>query len=501
MLNLIKSTSRNSIIYGFGNISIKLVGLILIPIYTNPVYLTVDDYGVLGIVEITSQVLIALLGLALFQALTRWYFDKDYLGQQKAIFFTILLFTSFISVMAFAAFFPFAGLFSSIIFQNYQYEYLLRLMFFSSCLQVVGQIPLTLLKLQSKPGLYSVSSIIKLLITLALTIYFILGLGRGLEGIYEAQVIGGIIFLLFLGRYIFNNIQLKLELRILLSMLQFSWPLVLGYISGMLLSVFDRYSLNYLAELKDVSIYSLGFKVANTIKIVVVNSVQLAISPLIFQMMDKEGNKRFYSKLMTYFSFLVMIFVIGLSVYGLEILKVFTSSKEYWEAYMVIPVIAFSVLFGMMKDTSLIGLQIQKKTRIIGIVIFIIAALNLGLNILLIPKFDIMGAAIATLLSQIIFFFIIYLCAQKYYFIPFELKKLIIIILTGTFIIVISLFLNGVNHWLRLFLKTILFVSFPFILYIFRFYEPLEIQKLKGLIKKWHKPSEWFNNFKDLISS
>jgi O-antigen/teichoic acid export membrane protein len=496
VLDLIKSTSRNSIIYGFGNISIKLVGLILIPIYTNPVYLSVNDYGVLGIVEITSQVLIALLGLALFQALTRWFFDTNHLQHQKAIFFTVLLSTFLISVIVFTAFFPFAGWFSYIIFNNNQYTYLLRLMFLSSCLQVIGQIPLTLLKLQSKPGLYSISSVIKLFITLGLTIYFILGLNRGLEGIYEAQVIGGIVFLIFLGRYIFNNIKFKFKLRILVSMLQFSWPLVLGSISGMLLSIFDRYSLNYLAELKDVSIYSLGFKVANTIKIVVVNSVQLAISPIIFQMMDKEGNKRFYSKLMTYFSFLVMIFVLVLSAYGLEILKIFTVSKEYWKAYTVIP-----VLFGMMKDTALIGLQIQKKTKIIGIVIFLIAILNLGLNILLIPRFKIMGAAFATLVSQIMFFFIIYMCAQKYYFIPFELKKLLIIILTGTFIIVISLLLSGSNQWLRLILKTILIVSYPFVLYIFRFYEPLEIQKLKGFVKKWYKPSEWLNYFRDLISS
>ena len=59
MLDQIKSTSKNSIVYGLGNVSVKLVGLILIPIYTDPAYLSFDDYGILGILESTSLVVAA----------------------------------------------------------------------------------------------------------------------------------------------------------------------------------------------------------------------------------------------------------------------------------------------------------------------------------------------------------------------------------------------------------------------------------------------------------
>jgi O-antigen/teichoic acid export membrane protein len=40
MLSNIKLAFRNSLIYGLGNVSIKLAGLILIPLYTNPQYLS-----------------------------------------------------------------------------------------------------------------------------------------------------------------------------------------------------------------------------------------------------------------------------------------------------------------------------------------------------------------------------------------------------------------------------------------------------------------------------
>jgi len=60
-----------------GNLSIKLVGLILIPIYTDPQYLTINDYGVLGIMEASAQILVAIIDVALIQALTRWYWDSE----------------------------------------------------------------------------------------------------------------------------------------------------------------------------------------------------------------------------------------------------------------------------------------------------------------------------------------------------------------------------------------------------------------------------------------
>ncbi len=47
MLENIKSAAKGTIIYGLANVSIKLIGIILIPIYTNYKYLTKDDFGVL----------------------------------------------------------------------------------------------------------------------------------------------------------------------------------------------------------------------------------------------------------------------------------------------------------------------------------------------------------------------------------------------------------------------------------------------------------------------
>ena len=131
----------------------------------------------------------------------------------------------------------------------------------------------------------------------------------------------------------------------------------------------DKYSLKFLVGLSAVGIYALGFKIANSIKVFVVRSVQLALSPMNYKMMDQSQNKRFYSKIMTYFTFGIMFFVIGFSIFSYELITLLARNKDYWEAYKIVPIISFAILFDMLRNTSTIGLNIVKKTKCVGIIV------------------------------------------------------------------------------------------------------------------------------------
>ena len=91
MLKDIKSSLKHSFIYGLGNLATKLVGFVLIPIYTDAKYLSVADYGALSILEITSQLLVAILGLSLYQGYVRWYWDLKTDDERKKLFFSTTL--------------------------------------------------------------------------------------------------------------------------------------------------------------------------------------------------------------------------------------------------------------------------------------------------------------------------------------------------------------------------------------------------------------------------
>ncbi len=112
---------------------------------------------------------------------------------------------------------------------------------------------------------------------------------------------------------------------------------------------------------------------------------------------------------------------------------------------------------------------------------------NIFLNILFIPVWGVMGAAVATLIVRITAFLTAYYYAQKNYKIPYEVRKVITVLLVGFFLIYISTFLNQFSLSIKLVSKSFLILVFPAILYFLNFFEPIEIQSLKRGIQDFRK--------------
>ena len=496
MINNLKTVTKGSLVYGFGNISIKLVGLILIPFYTNEKHLSVSDFAVMGIIDITSQFLIALVSLSLYQALFRWYWEDGYKDKRKSMFFSVFAFITLVSIISTLIFTLYSSQLSVLLFDSKQYSYALKVMMVSSALQILIMLVQSLMKIQQKPVFFTITNVVKLLVTLLLTILFLVVYKRGIEGIYEAQIFGSVIFLILCSKYLSRNFELTFNYRLIKEMLRYSYPLLLASTTGSLIFILDKYVLNYMVSRSEVSIYVFAYRITNSLKIFVIASVQMAVTPFVFQIMNDRNNKRFYSKYMTYFAFIVMICGIALSIFGYELVRLFAQSEIYYNAWTVIPILMFAFYFSMLKDTATTGLQIKMKTGIISIITVLITILNLGLNYLLVNKLSYYGSSLAFLLSQFLFFVFSYYFAQRVYHVAYEVRKIFLITILGVFICVLPYFINEADLWIRLLVKIVSLISFPILLYPMGFYEEIEITRLKEIWKKWKNPTMWIHNLK-----
>ena len=492
MIDLIKTSIKDTLIYSLGNIVLRISGFILLPVYLT--HLSPAEYGILGILEVTTQVLIQIFSLALHLPLIRWYWDPDYRDRQKTIFFTTMTFSIFLVGLMFMGFIPWAKAFTQFLFHNTKYVNLIQLMLISAGLQIVTIIPITLARIQGKAILYTNSHITNFIVSLILTLFFILKLGMKVEGIYLAQILGYVANILFLGKFIWQNAELKFDFTLLKEMLKYSYPLALSSLAGVLLTIADRYVLNILGQLSDVGVYSLGFKISNTLNVLIISSVNLALTPLIYQKMEDPNNKRFYAKVMTYMTFGVMFFVLVLSLYGQEVVKLFAKDKAYWPAYRLIPILCFATVFGMLKDLATIGLNLKKKTKIIGLIVTMIALGNVGLNFLFVTLFKTTGTALALLLTQMIFFYVMYQAAQKQYQIPYEVVKLYKMLCLGGFLIGIGFLIANELLLVRLLGKLLLVLIFPIGLYCWNFFEQVELDIIKKIWIQWRNPASWKKN-------
>ncbi|MCK4747413.1 MAG: hypothetical protein KAT15_10270, partial [Bacteroidales bacterium] len=143
MFDNLKKALKTTVIYSIGNLASKLLGLILIPLYTDK--LTVSEYGILGMLEITSQIFTAFLGMSLYNAFFRWYWDKQFLGKQKSMFFTIIVFVLSTSLLLNVLFLPLHSQISNLIVNSPDYGYLIMLILLISGLDALALVTNTLI--------------------------------------------------------------------------------------------------------------------------------------------------------------------------------------------------------------------------------------------------------------------------------------------------------------------------------------------------------------------
>ena len=500
MLNSIRQTSKDTLVYGLGNIAVKVIGFLLIPLYTDPKYFSIDDFGTIALLDISGVILISLMASGLPQSMMRWYWDKDYANDQKGIFFMALSFQALISLLFCIVLFPLAHQLSAVIISSkVDWSMALKLLILSSALQAVNNLINTLMRVQAKSVLFTVLNFSKLLIVLFLTVYLIVFRHMGVNGIYLAQVIGNLLFIIILAGYAIKNCTPFFNFKLFREMSRYGFPLLVANFAAASLTAIDRYSLNSLALLKYVAIYALAFKISSVLKLVIVDSIKMAITPIVLQKINVPDNQRFYSKTLLYSSFVLMLGIITISLFSSEVIKVITKSTEYWSAYMVVPILSLSVFFTNMRETSSYGLLINKKTGIVGLNVVISSVLNITLNILLIPRWNMTGAAIATLLTQLIYWSLNYFFSQREYFIPYEKGKMAAMFLTGALLSFAGLFINDMQLMPRLIIKIACVSGFPFILYLFHFYEPVELKIINGFIVKWANLRNLRQNLKSLM--
>lgn len=498
MLKSIKISIKDTVVYGLGNIAVKIVGFLLIPIYTDRKYLSIDDFGVLGILEISALVLAASMASGLPQSLTRWFWDKEHKKNQKGIFFMSLSTQTVVAILFCLLLVPLSGTLSELIFSKPDFSRVLTLVILASGIQAINNIVNTLMRLQSRSVLYTITNLFKLILVLSLTLFFIVFKKMGLEGIFLAQVIGNSLIVLLLLGYTIKNSRLFFDKSIFRSMNVYGFPLLLANISAVALNVIDRFSLNSLALLKFVALYTFAFKITSVLKLVIVDSIRLALGPMMIKRIDTPDSKRFYSKVLLYSSYVMMFAIAGVSLFAFEITKVIAGDKEFWNAVVIIPILSMSIFFVNMKEVTVYGLHIAKKTKIIGIIVIGATIISFALNMLLIPIWSITGSAIATLLSQFIYWFACYYYSQKVFYIPYEIRKITTLFFCGVVLSFSSLLINGMDLLPRMIIKTTELISFPVILYLFHFYEPVELQAIRGFYVKWSRIKNFSANLKSL---
>src|SRR4029079_5577740 len=190
----------------------------------------------------------------------------------------------------------------------------------------------------------------------------------------------------------------------------------------------------------------------------------MAAEPFFFNRSTEENAQKVYARVMKFFVIACCFMFLFISLY-IDVFAWFFKwiHKPLWvEGVNVVPLLALGNIFlGIYYNLS-IWYKLTNKNMTGAMITLGGAIITIILNILLIPKFHYLGAAIATFCCYLFMMIISYTMGQKYYPVPYAKKKLISYLFLVVLIYLIhrSLLYLYNNMWFSIGTATILLALF-----------------------------------------
>jgi O-antigen/teichoic acid export membrane protein len=426
MFEKIKELSKDTLIYGVSNIVGRLLNFLFIPFFTN--VFNPSEYGYVFLIYSYIAIFNIVYIYGLDSAFLKYAASRD-LADDKDNFSTPYLSVLITSILISCLIIFFRNEISVLIKLPSNYSYLIiyasLILFFDSN----ANIPFLKLRLERKATLFSTLKMMNIFVNLISNFILIFYFKLGIESILISNLLAAFITIIFLFPTIIKNFRLNINFLLLKRLLKFGLPYLPAGLAVMFIQVIDVPILEKLTNVETVGIYKANYKLG-IFMMLFVGMFQYAWQPFFLRNYKEQNIKEVFSKVLTYFclvsSFLLIIIslfiedVIRISFWGYHLI-----GEKYWAGIPIVPIILLGYMFNGLYVVFSAGIYIEEKSIYAPVVTGFGAIINVAANFLLIPKLNIIGAALATLFSYIIMALGYYLVTQKYYKINYEYGRVI----------------------------------------------------------------------------
>jgi len=401
-----------------------IVGFISIPVITR--IFSPQDYGNYSLAMATIMVLATLAGW-LPMAIIRFYpaYERD---KKLNLFYGNILRLTFISLLVitltyFIFIFSIKTHISSAL-------YLLMLIGIGVFIAIsIFNVLQHFLRSKRQVSWYSGFAIWKSVMGFGFGITLIFFFKLGMESLLWGIILSIFFVIPFLWRKAIDNISIvysKLNRLLVKDLVNYSFPLVIGNLAAWILSLSDRYILEFFQGSQEVGIYSASYNISSQSIILLTTLFMLASGPISIHIWEKEGKEKsaeFVNKITRYYLIACVPAIIGLSILSKPILNIMTG-EHYFEGYKIVPFVTLGILFLGLQQKFQAGFIFYKKTGYITFAIVAAGLLNLLLNILFIPRYGYFAAAITTLISYAFLLFLMIILSRRFFVWTFPFKSL-----------------------------------------------------------------------------
>lgn len=430
---------RDSFYYIPSNIVPALCGLLSLTIFTG---LIAPENFAQYILSLTTVTFAANFGFSWLLYSGLRYFDESKYNLSQ--FYS----TTLISLFALLAIFSILGCLAAAVLNNYfdskETSYMILLSVPLLLTKMIFDQLLFFIRADGRAKTYSVIRSIDALAKILLAVLFISFLGMGYEGIIYGMAVSFALLAIYelFKLNAWQHISLKyFSPTLLKKFFYYGLPLMGVGLTGTILSVSDRYLIAYYCGEADVGLYGAGYRLAEMAIDTPSAILLMAYVPILIKVFNESGEKGASELLSNLFRLIALILipaVTGAIILSKDIVALFLDAR-YFDSHILFFWICTATFFVCINHLYTRVFELKNATGKILWISLIAATSNIIINIILIPRYGYIGAAVSTLLAYLIQVSLSYYEAHKLMQFRIPVRSLINASI-GSFVMYLSIF-------------------------------------------------------------
>ena len=399
-----KYLAKNTLLFTISSFGSKLISFFLVPLYTN--VLTKAEYGTADLISTTVSLLLFVFSINISSGILRYAIDSDeyhgsYLKYGLNIFLLgfCLLCICLIPVTN-------TGIIG---LDNSHYSYIILLYFFLGLSELLSNY----FRARDKVWLITVAGISTTLVTVVGNIVLLLVVQMGFTGymlsLIMGQAVSCVIFIAFGQPQILH--QPKLSSLQKKEIVLYSLPLIFNGVAWWVNQSLDKYFITNMLTVDDNGIYAVAGKLPTILSTCLAIFIQ-AWNLSAIKEYDSDDSTEFYTNAYRVLRFCLCLCASVLIIVSVPVAKILFA-KEFFIAWKYSLLLLLAGVFSGMSSFLGSVFSAAKKSNIFAYSTVAAAVVNIGLNFVLIPRYGIQGATMATAVSFFVIWIIRYICVQR----------------------------------------------------------------------------------------
>lgn len=407
--NKYRTLLDNTFLLSLGTFGSKILTFVMVRFYTG--VLTPSDYGTADLIMQTANLLLPVVSLGITNGVFRFALDRK---EHRRSIFSAGLYTILLGSLILLA----AGPLLSRSEDLHEYVELICAYTLASCLHSLCA---QYIRAEGKTALFAGQGIFNTALVIWCNILFLQVFRLGVFGYVMSVVVADGICTgyLVLREKLWKLLVPKPDDSVTKAMLRYSIPLIPATIFWWITSVSDRYMVTWFLGAEANGLYAVACKIPTILSLLSTIFMEAwQFSAISEATGDREVHIRFYSQVWGFFlSAMVLVGSVMIVLCRLEIRVL--AARSYYAAWQYVPVLAMAMVFSAFSSFMNSVYVVMEKSHLSLWTAVWGAGANILMNLWLIPRIGIQGAAIATLVSYLMCFGIRAVSARR--LIPFRL--------------------------------------------------------------------------------